>query len=864
VGRFANILNVDTHPATRWIISNALRACGHHVTEADNAELALELARGRPDVIIVGVDVCTHLGKDLAGLLDEDPEVPDLPVLHLTHSGGCPVRDGDTPAGVTFLDWPAPVAQLCQVLDSMLTPLPGATPDDEAGLVTDFFTGWGTPALCQLDPDGRVTQWSAGAQELFGWTPHEALHRVFPPVAAAQRETFFMLLNDTLTGQWLPGVELICHDRDGEACRIGLSMAPLYDAADARGTPSGVQVVAFDVSTHKEMERSLLRANRTLKVLSRCNAALVTQRGENGLFSRLCDLLTEVGGYRYAMISLLRNDADKSIEPVAWSGFASDPRAQLRLSWDPDSPFSSGASGRAAISGEAVVVHDLPASVAAQVDEWRRFIEREGLRAQVVLPLRSLDVTVGVLGIYATEADAFADDEVRQLCELANNLGYHLHTQQSEQARLTAEAQLRLYGRALDSSINGIMITDALAPAHPIVYVNAAMEAITGYAAHEVLGGNGRIFLGNDVDQAALEGIRVALRQRSPGHAVLRCRRKDGTPFWNELFLAPVADEKGVVTHFVSVFNDVTERVRREQDLEHLATRDVLTGLANRTLLGDRLEQTIARAQRDQSAVGVLLVDLDQFKHVNDNLGHAVGDMLLKAVALRLEDCIRDGDTVARMGGDEFVVVLSEPERPDDATGVARKILAALEQPVKVNEQELFVAASVGISLYPRDGQDAESLLRLADLAMYQAKENGRNTWCGYSPDMNTRARNQMDLEASLRGALERDELVLHYQPKVDLHTGAVVGAEALVRWQHPERGLVPPADFIPLAEASGIIVQIGEWVLREACQQARAWQRAGRAPIVIAVNLSTRQLRQPDIVATVTRALRDADLDPR
>ncbi|MBI1907584.1 MAG: EAL domain-containing protein [Rhodocyclales bacterium] len=864
MGRFARILNVDTHPATRWILSSAMRACGHGVIEAHTGEQALELARDCPDAIVVGVDVCAHMGTCLGGLLGEAPELRGVPVLHLTHSGGCPARVGPPSSEVNFLRWPAPVAEFCRALQSMLTTVPGIRAGGEAGLVTDFFTGWGTPALCQLDTDGRVTQWSAGAQELFGWPPHEAVNREFPPLAPGQRETFFTLLNDALSGQWLPGVEMTCHNQDGTARRIGLAMAPVLDVAGARGVPRGVQLVAFDVQAQKDMERSLLRANRTLTVLSRCNAALVTQRDEDGLFSRLCALLTDVGGYRFSMISVLRDDEGKTIEPVAWSGFASDPSASFRLSWDPDSRFSIGASGQAAITGQVVVVRDLPDSVAASVGEWRSFIESEGLRAQIVLPLRHSGTTYGVLGIYATEPDLFDDYEVRLLRELADNIAFHVHTQRNEQARLAAEQQLRLFGRAIESSINGVMITDALAPTHPIVYVNAAMEAITGYAAHEVIGGNGRIFVGNEVDQAALERIRIALRRRAPGHAVLRCRRKDATPFWNELFLAPVADESGVVTHFISIFNDVTERVRREQELEHLATRDVLTGLANRTLLADRLEFSIARAQRDHTVVGVLLVDLDQFKNVNDNLGHALGDMLLKAVALRLEDCMRDGDTVARMGGDEFVVVLSGLEHPDDATGVAHKLMTALEQPLRINDQELFVTASIGISLYPRDGHDAESLLRLADLAMYRAKESGRNAWCCYSPDMNERARNLMDLEASLRGALERDELVLHYQPKADLHTGAIVGAEALVRWQHPARGLVPPTEFIPLAEASGLIVPIGEWVLREACRRARLWQRAGRAPIVIAVNLSARQLRQPDIVETVTRALRDAQLDPR
>ena len=299
---------------------------------------------------------------------------------------------------------------------------------------------------------------------------------------------------------------------------------------------------------------------------------------------------------------------------------------------------------------------------------------------------------------------------------------------------------LQLFVRGVEASSNGIMMTDAVSPQHPIIYVNPAFERITGYPANEVIGRNGRFLLGDALDQPALEIIRNALRSHKTGQAVVQCFRQDGSPFWNELSVAPVPDEHGATSHYVSIFDDVSERVSREHQLAHLATHDTLTGLANRMLLADRLDQAVTRSARNGTIAAVLLIDLDRFKQVNDSLGHAVGDSLLKAVAARLEDSVREGDTVARLGGDEFVLVLTELARQEDATAVARKLLALLTQPFELDGRELFVTPSIGVSFYPQDGADASSLLRLADLAMYQIKASGRNGFGCYAQEMNQRA----------------------------------------------------------------------------------------------------------------------------
>jgi diguanylate cyclase (GGDEF)-like protein len=298
--------------------------------------------------------------------------------------------------------------------------------------------------------------------------------------------------------------------------------------------------------------------------------------------------------------------------------------------------------------------------------------------------------------------------------------------------------------------------------------------------------------------------------------------------------------------------------------LDHLAHHDVLTGLPNRMLLQDRLSHAIELARRQGRQFAMLFMDLDRFKHINDSLGHAVGDQLLQSVARRLVRCMRHSDTVSRQGGDEFVVLLSTIKHPDDAAISAQKILTALAVPHLIDELELHVSVSIGISIYPDNGRDAEALTKSADTAMYHAKENGRDNYKFFEQAMNIRAVQRQSIEAGLRRALERQEFVLHYQPKINLHSNLIVGVEALIRWQHPERGLMPPLQFLPIAEDCGLILPIGRWVLREACLQAQAWIRIGLRPITIAVNTSALEFNATDFLQNIRVTLDDTGLEPR
>ncbi len=429
--------------------------------------------------------------------------------------------------------------------------------------------------------------------------------------------------------------------------------------------------------------------------------------------------------------------------------------------------------------------------------------------------------------------------------------------------RLEREEMLRLRESAITCTSNGVVITDARQRHFPIVYVNPAFEKITGYTKEEVLGKSPVFLHGSDRAQVGLDEIRDAVRKGNTGNAVIRNYRKDGSPFWNDLQISPITRSDGSVTHYVGIVIDVSERVAYEQALEYQASHDALTGTFNRHMVDSLLKKAIDQADRRQRAIAAVYIDLDNFKLINDSLGHVHGDELLKQVSLRLSHSIRNGDILARQGGDEFIVILTDMEREEDVWVVTRKILKSMTQPFTIKGHEVTVTVSIGASLFPRDGDDPGSLLMNADAAMYQGKARGKNQVQLFRREMNKVVRQRLQLETALRRAVDNEEFLLHYQPQVDLRTGAVVGLESLLRWGPAEGEALPPAEIIPVLEETGLIVPLGEWVLRTACEQAKAWCEGVR-PIRVAVNLSARQLREAQFPKTVVRVLADTDLDPR
>jgi diguanylate cyclase (GGDEF)-like protein/PAS domain S-box-containing protein len=398
-----------------------------------------------------------------------------------------------------------------------------------------------------------------------------------------------------------------------------------------------------------------------------------------------------------------------------------------------------------------------------------------------------------------------------------------------------------------------------------VQFWNQASEKFYGYTADEAIGKNMLELIippeMRDEVKIAMQTMGATCQGIPPAEICLM--HKNGTGV--EVYSSHVVLKKsGDPPELFCLDVDITERKRYEKRLEHQSTHDDLTGLANRALLHDRLSQSLHYAHRSGRLVAVLLADLDRFKIINDSLGHDFGDQLLCAVAQRLLENVREADTVARLGGDEFVILLAEVAEVEDVGLIARKILDNLSRPYQIGNREIIITASLGISLYPNDSDNGALLIRNADIAMYRAKRDDRSNFCFYTAEMNKHIQETLDLEGELRHALERQEFSLHYQPKVDLSSGCVIGCEALVRWRHPQRGLVSPADFIPLAEETGLIVPLGAWVMKEACQQARDWQAMGLPSIGVAVNLSSRQFRKGDLPQVVREILQETGLEPR
>jgi diguanylate cyclase (GGDEF)-like protein/PAS domain S-box-containing protein len=402
-----------------------------------------------------------------------------------------------------------------------------------------------------------------------------------------------------------------------------------------------------------------------------------------------------------------------------------------------------------------------------------------------------------------------------------------------------------------------------------ITYLNLVAETMTGWGRQEATGHPlAEVFriIDGSTRMPARDPMEMAVELNRTVGLTVNCVlvRRDGFESAIEDSAAPIHDRAGRVIGAVIVFHDVSAARAMSLQMTYSAQHDLVTDLPNRLLLNDRISQSIALARRRNRPIAVIFLDLDRFKYVNDSLGHAIGDKLLQSVSKRLLAGVRGSDTVSRQGGDEFVILLSEITYPEDAATSARKILRSLGAPHSVGGQDLHIDGSIGISVYPEDGGNAETLIKNADTAMYHAKEKGRNNFQFFKADMNRKAVERQSLEGSLRRALEREEFLLHYQPKVNLDTGEITGVEALIRWQQPARGLLPPSQFVPIAEDCGLIVQIGRWVMREACRQARAWQDAGLPALSIAVNVSAMEFRDSGFVEHVRTILSDTGLEAR
>ncbi|MCU7916470.1 MAG: EAL domain-containing protein [Candidatus Thiodiazotropha sp. (ex Gloverina cf. vestifex)] len=426
--------------------------------------------------------------------------------------------------------------------------------------------------------------------------------------------------------------------------------------------------------------------------------------------------------------------------------------------------------------------------------------------------------------------------------------------------RKESEAKLQQAVQIIEHTMEGIIIADSRGL---ITSVNPAFCEITGYSSSEVLGQHPEMLKSDRHPSEFFDELWGIIRETGSWRGEIWSQRENGEIYPAWVTISTVRDESGSVIHYVGVFSDITSIKQSQSQLEHLAHHDSLTNLPNRLLFEDRLQHAISQSKRQRRQLAVLFLDLDRFKNINDTLGHAMGDELLKEVAKRLQSILRDGDTAARLGGDEFTVLVESLEDPSQAAVVASKIQENFKTPYKIAGRELHVTTSIGISIYPEDGLTVADLTKNADAAMYQAKEQGRNNYRYYTSELTRTAFERLLLETELRSALKKDQLLLYYQPQISLKNGEMTGAEAVLRWHHPRLGIIPPARFIPLAEETGLIHEIGHWVLKEACEQTHYLQRQGLFQGRMAINLSVRQIMQTDLILRFEQIIADSGCPP-
>ena len=424
-----------------------------------------------------------------------------------------------------------------------------------------------------------------------------------------------------------------------------------------------------------------------------------------------------------------------------------------------------------------------------------------------------------------------------------------------------ATEKLRMASKVFENTIEGVAVTDRDGE---IQWVNPAFTVITGYNSDEAIGKNPRILRSEKHNTEFYEEMWRSLIEVGQWQGEIWNRRKNGETYPEWLTISAIKDEDGKTAQYVSVFNDISERVKREEHIKYQAYHDALTKLPNRYLLYDRLKMMISHANRNKEKLAVMLLDLDRFKRINDTMGHPAGDLLLQEVATRLKDSLRDGDTVSRLGGDEFCIILEDIKSIENVLKVSQKIFKAFSKPFVLRNHELYVTTSIGVSIFPNDGDDVETLIKNADTAMYEAKAQGRNNVRLYTASMNDEALERLAIENEIIKGLEKNEFVVYYQPQLNLSTGRITGAEALVRWQHPELGFLLPGKFISIAEETGLIELLGNWVLNTSCFQNQLWQDNGFSPISISVNLSAIQFQQQALIKSLNNTLKKSGLLPK
>ena len=711
-------------------------------------------------------------------------------------------------------------------------------------------------AIISGDLDGRITSWNAGAERLYGYTAAEAIGRdillIISPDQRQRSGENWQLLRE---GKPVPSCETVRITPDGRRIDASVSLSPIKDD---HGKLVGMAVIARDISAIKSAERELqhkAQLANLLEALARAtNEAATPEAALQACLKRICDYGSWTLG-RVAIFALgqppgtLQRSIWHCQDPEPFTDFI---RHSERFDFDPHTVHFVGA---ALHEQRPVWIEDIAVT---STGERMLAAVKAGLRTAFAFPVIVNGKVAAFLEFCALEMRTPDADFLAAIATIGSQLARVIE-------RKHALDETRTNEQKLDSILGELNeVVWSMDPrSGRILYLNAAVTRLARRPVKDFLADNWlwRRMIHRQ-DRARVRGsLKKVLRDGSLTHD-FRIVCADGEVRVVENRVHVVRNAEGRLQRIDGTMADITERKHSQERIEYLAQYDIVTGLPNRRLFNDRLTLAMARDKRLDTMTALLLLDLDRFKQVNETLGHSAGDKVLQAVTARLRDGLREVDTIARLGGDEFVVILESVTERAHATRVAEKIVEAMAEPLILEGQEIFVTASIGVALCPADADSVEKLIESAELAMYQAKQEGRNTVQLYTPEKNQRRGASLGMESKLRRALERDELLLNFQPKVNIETGAITGAEALLRWRNPELGLVSPGDFIPLAEDLGLIVPIGEWVLQHACAQAGAWRSQGH-PVAVAVNLSARQFRQNNLVEIIKRTLADTGLAP-
>ena len=598
--------------------------------------------------------------------------------------------------------------------------------------------------------------------------------------------------------------------------------------------------------------------------LSQCHQAIVQSHDRQGLFEQICRIIVDFGHAKLAWVGELIPDS-KQVKVAAAFGSGLDYLVKVPISADPDSPYGQGPCGLAINTGQPCWIPDFQTNVITTL--WHASAREFSWKAGAFLPLHCEGQVVACLSLYAADEHAFSPDIQRLLVDMVSNINFALDRFAMQQEKMRyQESLLASEQRAqlvMENALDAIINMDA---AGFIVGWNPAAERIFGHKRLEVIGKNlGELIVPPAYREAHHQGLQRLQRTGEPrmlGKPVeISAMRRDGSEFPVELTIIEIGrqDER----YYSAFIRDITARREAEARIRFLANYDALTGLPNRNLLQERVTTEIERAWAQDGQFAMMFLDLDHFKDVNDSLGHRYGDNLLIELTRRFQALQREGDTICRLGGDEFVFLLAGAGH-DAAETMVRHLLQAIEQPLVIDQYQLTVTASVGIAIYPDDGLDMESLQRNADVAMYRTKKDSRNGYRFFSSQMQVQTARHLQLMNALRQAIDLGQLAVYYQPQMDLATQRIVGVEALLRWKHPQFGYVSPAEFIPLAESSGLIIAIGSWVLEQAMQQIQQWQAAGIQDVRVSVNLSSIQFRDPGLPALVQEMLQRYAVPPQ